>query len=78
MSRSNEKLFDQTGDMPSYMPSSVAGCVIMGMTILLRFGIISIGGLASRYFQAPMLSCCSWIVAGMVFIAFMRFAHRHS
>ena len=78
MSKTKHKLFDDLGGGLYYMPSSVAGCVILFAEILLMLGIIGLGQLASRFFDSQIPAAISFIIVAALFIAFMRFARRNS
>ena len=78
MNKPKHKLFDSIAGGMSYMPASNEGCAVLLGWVVLGLGVVGIGELASHLIGSNIPALLSYLTALGIFVAFMRFAKKHS
>ncbi|WP_338240755.1 hypothetical protein [Aurantiacibacter hainanensis] len=60
------------------MPVTLTGCGCFAASIIFMLGVIFVGTSLGEALDSSIPEIIGWLVAGIVFIASMRFARSHS
>ena len=78
MARGPQKLFYKLAGGMSYVPATSGGCSVLFLAIFLILGSVFLGQNIGDYLKAVWPKAIGIVLAALIFIAFMRFANRHS